>query len=283
MKIKYYFLLFLILPLNALAIDLFGLKASPNHSISYFDPGTSEDPDITRAISAAIIDFSEVEAALVKFKDEQGQEWRLQVFQSKRWPHGPSIFVPHDNENEAFQTGLRSLHERGGHLLALECGEERLCAGVDPNRNFRPKNKIYLHTILRFFMKKPFPVITLHNNHDSHRQLGGSGSIYADMATPYADGHGFYFAGDPDDLIIFSDTKAMKESPLFELYAEAFEKSQLNFIFEEITPHNSLGGHMSTYVLQSTDKFYFNIESQHGHEAEQAFYLDELFQIMDDL
>ncbi len=280
MKAIIFFLIFLTLPLNALAMNLFGLEASPNHSVSYFEPSTSRDPDVLRAISAGLIDFSEVEAASIKFEDEQGQKWTLQVFQSRPLPQGPSIFIPHDNENESFQTGLRSLHERGGHLLALECGEERLCEGVDPNRNFRPKNKIYLETILKFFMAKPFPVITLHNNHDSHRELGGSGSIYADMTTPYADGHGFYFAGDPDDLIIFSDKYSMKESPLFKQYAKAFEKRELNFIFEEITPHNSLGGHMSTYILENTDRPYFNIESQHGHESEQVFYLEELFRLV---
>lgn len=273
-------LIFFVLASPAYALELFGLENSPKHVITPIELSYGHEPDLSRALNEGTLDIEDTEAVRITFTDEKGITWILDVYQSKSRPNGPSVFIPHDNENESFQTAVRSLAEYGGHLLALECEEKRTCSGVDPNRYFDSRDQLYVATLLRFFLSKSYPIVTLHNNHDSHHLLGGDGSIYADMKTPYSDGHGFYFTGDADDLIIFSDTASMKESRLFKKFKDVFARRQLNFIFEEITPDNSLGGHMSTYALLHTSMAYFNIESQHGHASEQIFYLEELFEAL---
>ncbi|MCO4753105.1 MAG: hypothetical protein KC478_01415, partial [Bacteriovoracaceae bacterium] len=232
---------------NTYAQDLFGLEDSTNHLISAIDLQLSQDPDIQTALDIEALDTNQVEATLVSFLDVNGVEWDLQVFQNINRPNGPTFFVPHDNENDAFLAGIEAISTYGGHLLSLECSENRLCNnGIDPNRYFLPDNPLYISTIMRFFEAKAYPVITLHNNHDSHWSLGGNGSIYADMQSPYTDGEGFYTAGDPDDLIIYTDTYEKDESEIFNFYQDLFSKNGINTIFEVARTEGSLGGHMST-------------------------------------
>lgn len=239
------------------------------------------DPDAQRALSMGLLQPEETDHYILEFQDESGANWKLQVYESAAKPEGPSFFVPHDNENEAFLGAAWALSVYGGHVLALECGEKRECAqGIDPNRHFLPQNRTYISTIMNFFESKPYPVITLHNNHDSHRDLGGEGAIYADMPIPYADGKGVYHQGDPDDLIIYADVRSSSESPAFSLYDREFADAGVNSIFEHVHAGNSLGGHMSTHVIRSTPMEYFNVEAQHGHLQEQRKILEKLLKIL---
>lgn len=278
---KLAFLLNFLVVTPLFAIDLFGLDNSRAYEIAYFSTLESQDPDVITALSLGYLKPEDTEHAQVMFTDNTGAKWTLQVFQSKSKPNGPSFFVPHDNENDAFLSGAWALSTYGGHLLSLECAENRECAqGIDPNRHFSDENPIYADTMLAFFNAKPFPVITLHNNHDSHHLLGGEGSIYAGLEIPYTDGRGFYQSGDADDLIIYADIRPYETSPVFRSYNEEFAALGMNSIFEFIDERNALGGHMSTYVIRNTSMEYFNVEAQHGHFEEQKDYLEMLLEIL---
>lgn len=264
---------------SVLGQELFGLKGSNEHTVRAKNLNTSTDPDVKKALSRGNFSNSNTHYTVVLFNDLNGVRWILQVFENKL-KEGPTFFVPHDSENDSFQVGVRAIKEMGGHLLTLECAEKRLCKqGIDPNRYFRAGNQLFTSTIMRFFEAKNYPVFTLHNNHNSHRDLGGSGAIYADLETPYTGGTGHYYAGDPDDLIIYADRAAMSESYVYQKYAAIFEENKLNNIFEFVKPRSTLGGHMSTYVLLNSNLEYFNIEGQHGHESAQYDYLLKLMSI----
>lgn len=164
--------------------------------------------------------------------------------------------------------------------MALDCHENRMCGKIDPNRHFLDSNHTYVSSILNFFKDRSYPVITLHNNHDSHHSLGGSGAIYADLPVPYTDGTGIYHDGDPDDLIIYADTSPIGKSETFAFFDQELGLRKINSIFEHIRQSNALGGHMSTYVIRNTPLQYFNVEAQHGHLREQKSILKGLLEIL---
>lgn len=273
------FMLVLIGASSAFAQELFGLENSSIHKVREINVNNSTDPDVKKALKKGLLRPDQISYHIIEFRDENKVKWRLQVFENLNRP-GPTFFVPHDNENDAFQVGSRAINVFGGHLISLECKEKRTCyRGIDPNRYFDAKNRIFSTTILRFYKSKSYPVITLHNNHDSHRDLGGEGAIYSDMESPYEGAYGFYHSGDPDDLIIFSDREPISESYIFRKYFDLFQELGLNSIFEEIVDTSSIGGHMSNYVLLNTNLEYFNVESEHGHEKVQYEYLSKLLSL----
>lgn len=266
----------------SIAQELFGLEDSAFHTVTKSSIANLMDPDLDRAWELGILDEeSTIESSLITFKDESGALWKLQVYQNTNIPNGPTFFVPHDNENDAFLSGMSAIQNFGGHLLSLECDEQRICdGGIDPNRHFLPNYPTFSETILAFYLNKDFPIITLHNNHDSHVSLGGSGAIYSKLPYPYKGGQGFYHSGDPDDLIIYTDLRPSRRSLIFEHYSTLFAEKSINSIFEYVTPSGGLSGHMSTYTLFNTDYEYFNIEAQHGHLREQIELTDLLFEIL---
>lgn len=265
----------------ALAQELYGLESSSQHEVISMEISKAQEPDIKKALEKGLLKAKSTAYSIINFTDLTGAKWSLHALQNMEAPEGPTFFVPHDNENDAFESGALAITTYGGHLLALECGEKRTCdKDIDPNRHFMLENTLYVSTIMRFYDSKNFPVITLHNNHNSHYRLGGQGAIYADLEEPYTDGAGFYYAGDADDLIIYADNYQMDESPIFRFYQTEFERLNLNSIYEFIRPEGELAGHMSTYVLRHAGKEYFNIEAEHGHFHAQNLYLKLLLEIL---
>lgn len=239
----------------------------------------SRDPDIIRAQKIFGINDQQIAYRLIEFSDESKASWRVQVFENRQNPYGPSLFVPHDNENEAFQAAISGILSFGGHLITLDCQEKRRCSkNIDPNRHFLTKDGLYARAILHFFESKNYPVITLHNNHTSHHRLGGRGSIYAAIDRPYPNAYGRFVQGNPDNLIIYADNKRIGQSKIFAQYDSFFGMLGLNSIFEEIVNSAGLDGHMSTYVINNTDYEYFNVEAEHGELQEQIRYLELLLQ-----
>lgn len=280
MKVSMILVLLILVVKSAIAQELYGLENSKIHTTQKAKISTSDDPDIKRALAQGLLNSRNTSYFVIEFKDENRTFWRLQVFENLE-KKGPSFFVPHDSENDSFQVGAKAIKEFGGHLISLECNEGRTCQkGIDPNRYFKAKNKIFSSTIMRFFDSKNYPIITLHNNHDSHYRFGGEGAIYSDMHSPYSGGFGFYQSGDPDYLIIYSDRGEIVDSYIFKKYSNLFESLNLNSIFEEINESKKLGGHMSNYVLINTNLEYFNVEGEHGHERTQYHYLSKLLDII---
>ena len=51
-------------------------------------------------------------------------------------PVGPFWFLPHDDENTAFDSAVYATKKYGGGFLAVMANNERYYKGQDPNRNF---------------------------------------------------------------------------------------------------------------------------------------------------
>ena len=264
---------------QAIGVELYGLENSSRHQIEELRPAQSNDVDVKRAIKAGLFENRNIKYNVIIFKDDHGVKWTLQVFQNISKP-GPTFFAPHDSEDDSFEVGIKAIDHFGGHFLTFGCAENRYCRrGIDPNRYFSTSNPTFSDTIMRFFVSKSYPVLTLHNNHDSHHKLGGRGSIFANMKEPYPGGRGVYYQGDADDLIIYSDLHPGHKSLMFTMYSEVFKELKLNNIYEYSIPSKSLGGHMSSYVILQYNLEYFNVEAQHGHGDTQFAYLLKLMSI----
>ena len=121
------------------------------------DPMTMGTDDFTRLANPAIWDGLSVNR--IEFREDRAF-WRLYRIVNLRHPDGPLWFVPHDNENAAFQAAVFAVRSFGGVVIAVE--EARSIDGpdsrmnpdvafgrsIDPNRNFRDDTPNYAATIL---------------------------------------------------------------------------------------------------------------------------------------
>ena len=86
--------------------------------------------DFTRLADPALWDGLTV--TRIEFRDDR-TFWRLYRIDNQRKPHGPLWFVPHDNENAAFQAAVYAVRAYGGQVIAVE--EARSIAGPDSRMN----------------------------------------------------------------------------------------------------------------------------------------------------
>jgi hypothetical protein len=115
----------------------------------------------------------------VEFRDDRAF-WRLYRIVNTRQPDGPLWFVPHDNENAAFQAAIQAVRAFGGVVIAIE--EARSTDGpdsrmngdvaygepIDPNRNFSDDSN-YARAILSDLGTPPRLIIALHTNEAGYR------------------------------------------------------------------------------------------------------------------
>ena len=62
---------------------------------------------------------------------ENGVRWVMQTFESTARPAGPTLFIPHDTADTAFEAAVYSLGRHGGRLVTVHTGEQRTNSGVD--------------------------------------------------------------------------------------------------------------------------------------------------------
>ncbi len=107
----------------------------------------------------------------ISFK-ENGRVWNMALAFNKKRPKGAFWFLPHDNENSAFDTAIYSTVKYGGGFLAVVTGGRRNNGSIDPNRNFATGNvvgnckpsPIFTNTIFRvinYFKPRAMPYLSL--------------------------------------------------------------------------------------------------------------------------
>ncbi|MDB5679160.1 hypothetical protein [Sphingomonas bacterium] len=162
-------ILFGLLMANAAAAQV----APPQQIVTPVDPLTMGTDDFTRLADPALWDGLTV--SRVEFRDDRAF-WRLYRIDNRRKPTGPLWFVPHDNENAAFQAAVYAVRAYGGQVIAVE--EARSLAGpdsrmngdvaygksIDPNRNFRDETPNYADAILAGLGNPPRLIVALHTN-----------------------------------------------------------------------------------------------------------------------
>lgn len=221
--------------------------------------------------------------------EENGLTWTLTVIDNTRHSKGPTIYLLHDNENEAFDTALYSIRKYGGKLVAVEAGDSREFKGQDPNRNFgatqattascrdmqRKPAPLFTQFLLDLRGSSPNFILTLHNNADGHSGNGGSGGISAGRTSAVMAGLMAPNGGDEDDAILLAGTQPYDKDKQAQKATAQFHKAGVNVIYEHVLPERN-DCSFSNYVVLNRIAPYYNIEAQHGHTAQQKAMLDVL-------
>ncbi|MBS0478835.1 MAG: hypothetical protein JSR79_05995 [Proteobacteria bacterium] len=148
-------------------------QTAPQRIVTPVDPLVMGTDDFTRLADPALWDGLTV--TRIEFRDDRAF-WRLYRIDNIRKPAGPLWFVPHDNENAAFQAAIYAVRAYGGQVVAVE--EARSVDGpdsrmngdvaygkpIDPNRNFRDETPTYASEILAGLGQPPRLIVALHTN-----------------------------------------------------------------------------------------------------------------------
>lgn len=196
---------------------------------------------------------------------------------------GPLWFVPHDNENAAFQAAVYAVRAYGGQLVAVE--EARSLAGpdsrlngdvaygksVDPNRNFRAETPNYADAILAGLGSPARLIVALHTNEagydSSESDCGppppaytGKGEISvllcSDLYSPRPSIGGRWPFDDTDSVAIVSYLG--ERSPASGFCARPLADADMNILFEHVLTSD---GSLSNFALFNGLP-YVNLETQ---------------------
>lgn len=226
--------------------------------------------------------------------EENGLSWRFYQVENLAYPRGPRVFLPHDNENAAFDAAIYMLRRYGGRLIAVESGDSRRFQGQDPNRNFGAKAEETASC--RDMNVKPAPAFTkllgnfhgkgnanfyfaMHNNDDGYSGGGGAGTISARRNSSVM--HGMMAPGgawDEDDAVLLAGTAPFEQNSDAMGDASYFLGKGINVIYEHVVPARN-DCSFSNYVVLHGLGDYYNIEAQQGHVEQQKRMLDALMSL----
>lgn len=261
------------LPLLAASACLTLSSASPAAG-TRVDGLTVQDDDFARHRDPA--DWQGLEVRRIEFREERGA-WRLWRIANLRHRRGPLWFVPHDNENAAFEAGLEAVRKYGGTLIVVDAGVSadgvRMNRAVDygrpidPNRNFDSALPGYARRILRD-LAPGMPIIALHTNArgfdtgDSHCNKSdppGQGVIsirYCDDVLTPSPSQRREWPWDDDDTVAFATYRA-KDGPSAAFCHDQMVAADFNVVQERVvTSDRSLSNYA---VLHGLD--YLNFET----------------------
>ena len=223
----------------------------------------------------------------VAIKDKN-LNWKMTLVFNQKHKNAPFWFLPHDNEDTAFNTAVYAVQKYGGGFLAVEANEKRYFKGQDPNRNFSdtlksskscvqqkyfsPRYTQGVLTIIQAFKPQGYPYLTLHNNSDG----GGVSMLHKSkrvMDYPAYKGISKKSRGlkDEDSLVYMAgNSKHPSTSRL-----KPFLKNGLNVKYEMVSAkHNDCS--FSNYIVLSSEGDYYNIESEHGDDKVQRAMVDRI-------
>jgi len=231
--------------------------------------------------------------SLLGFKEGK-YTWYMFLVTNPKRPNGPFWFLPHDNENSAFDSAVYATKKYGGGFLAIYNRDKRYNRGQDPNRNFslsstkEPSCKyqnapspIYTSTIMRVINEHKstnMPYLALHNNTNRGgiSILKNSPSTISYLAYPkgkiYESNGG---VADEDSLVYIAGTSSTPpKSKVSRLL-----KMGLNTKYEIVNRYNN-DCSMSNFIVLNYGENYYNIEAQHGKSATQKQMIDRLMKIL---
>jgi len=244
------------------------------------DPMTMGTDDFTRLANPAIWDGLSV--TRIEFREDRAF-WRAYRIVNLRNPNGPLWFVPHDNENGAFQAAVFAVRSFGGVVIAVE--EARSLAGpdsrlngdvafgksIDPNRNFRDDTPNYAATLLADLQTGNRLIVALHTNEPGYdasestcapRNAGytGKGEISVllcnDLYSPRPSMNAQWPYDDTDSVAIVSYLG--DRSPDSGFCSRALSAADMNIMFEHVVKSD---GSLSNYAL-FRGLPYVNLETQ---------------------
>jgi hypothetical protein len=220
--------------------------------------------------------------------------WRLQIIQNKTSPQNYLWFVPHDNENVAFDTAVFGVAKHGGTVVAVETGGSRFNGPQDPNRNFDAgtgrkcpqqiaASPRYTAAVTKWRSNNA-PVIALHSNErgysgDGHGGAGGI-SILKPLpgSTPYPAPNPLRTRS-PSDSIVFVASASRGGDPGLLSFIAAMNNAGLNVMREFVSARNN-DCSFSNYATLTGIRKYVNVEVVHGDRAGQKKMLEVVLALM---
>lgn len=219
----------------------------------------------------------------ITFK-EGNRTWTFLLVWNTSHPKGPFWYLPHDNEESAFDAAVYAAKRYGGGFLAVESNGQRHMSGKDPNRNFK-KDSIYSKTICKIidtYKPQNLPYLALHTNAEGHLKNGGSGTVsmkkntknmYAFPAGEIKSGHKKGLE-DEDTLVYLAGKKVKKEK------VKTFNALGLNVKFEKVTQRSNDNSMSNCIVLHRHHDNYINIETEHGDLSTHKKMIDRVMKIL---
>lgn len=230
---------------------------------------------------------------------ENNLKWNMLLLLNSKHIKGPFWFLPHDDENSAFDSAIYAIRHYGGGFLAVQSGGKRFVGYQDPNRNFGKDKKtalackaqkypspIYTDTVFDIIDKfRPFnmPYLALHNNSDGYSGNGGRGTISILRSSSHAKAFPAYKKitkdgglSDEDSLVYIAGTsKNPPKSKISKLH-----KVGLNVKYEWVD-NRHYDCSMSNYVvLKRNSDNYYNIEAQRGDTKTQKLMIDRVMSLI---
>jgi hypothetical protein len=222
--------------------------------------------------------------------DENGIAWKLTLIRNVERP-GALWVAPHDDEDAAFSAGLRAVQLYGGVLVAVESGEQRLVASVDPNHIFATTPEAAgicpdtdrpapLYTAAILAERNPeFPVIGLHSNWDGYREAGGQGTISVHRGDPKmipfpstaATGR---FA-DEDTVVMLVGATPIDLNSVSAVARDWFNAQGVHVIYRFVSSANNECTLADFLTLNGISRYY-NLEVEHGDSETLAALTDLL-------
>jgi hypothetical protein len=222
--------------------------------------------------------------------------WRmLLVFNPKKSHDGPFWFLPHDNEQSAFDAALYSVRHYGGGFLSVVAEGQRYMQGQDPNRNFgttiseahvcrgqhapAPQFSQNVFHIIDSFKPSSLPYLALHTNANGWSGNGGKGTISIlkksrkTRSFSASEVHTGRKVGlsDEDSLIYMAGRTS--RPPYRKI--SWFNNAGIHVKYEIVTPTNN-DCSMSNYVILRKGAEYYNIETEEGDLKTQRRMIDIL-------
>ena len=246
-------------------------------------------PDVKRNLTT----LKSLNLTLLGFKEGK-YIWYMLLVTNPKKPKGAFWFLPHDNENSAFDSAIYAVRKYGGGFLSILSGGKRYHQGQDPNRNFSlsptkepscnfQKSASYLYTstimhIINNYKRPNMPYLALHNNTNRGGISILKDSTYTKSYLAYKRDQVIKGKGlaDEDNLVYIAGNSVNAPAKKVQKLLNA----GLNTKYEYVTNNNNDCSMSNFIVLNYTDNYY-NIEAQHGKSKIQKAMIDRLMKIIE--
>ena len=234
----------------------------------------------------------------ISFKESK-YRWKMLLVWNPHHSKGAFWYLPHDDENTAFDSAVYATQKYGGGFLALLNSDQRIFKGQDPNRNFGTTSSasricssqkypapIYVKTIFSIidsFRDRRYPYLTLHTNSNGHSGNGGAGHISmlkkssTVLSFPASTiKRGKRLGLSDEDSLIYIATKNKK--PNMDR-VKRFNDLGINVKYELVNPSRNDCSMSNYVVLGLGSEEYINIEVEHGDKDTQKVMIDKVLSI----
>jgi len=223
---------------------------------------------------------------------EGNLRWKMLLVNNPKRSNGAFYFIPHDNENSAFDTALYAIRHYGGGFLAVVTGGKRYNFGQDPNRNFsnsttricsgqKAPSPLYTSIVfatINYYKSPNFPYIALHNNTNGGgiSVLKSSKYTKSYLAYPLQIVKKGIGLADEDSLIYIAGSSL--QAPRAKV--ARLLNAGLNVKYEIVNRANNDCSMSNYLVLERGSSNYYNIEAQHGKRKTQIIMLQKLLSLI---